>query len=260
MMEGTLLLALQRNPGLSVLLFSLMFRVVHRLLRCLPAPKAVQLDEVRCWKWRNLCVSLVHAMLTGPWAVTCVCLWPEMLSNIHSYYTPMSYLLLCVSTGYFLQDTGDILFSGHARGSWEFLLHHFLVLWCFLYSLYTQRYVSGMVIALLVELNSVTLHARLLLKLAGAQASQLYHTNKLLNLFTYITFRLSAQFYLSWYLLKNLSWLDHSYYFLVTVVLMNTMILIYFYRLLRADFFPRRKLQLEMNGTHSSSSSTFLND
>lgn len=26
-----------------------------------------------------------------------------------------------------MQDAGDIIFSGHALGSWEFLLHHFLV-------------------------------------------------------------------------------------------------------------------------------------
>ncbi|XP_066538643.1 TLC domain-containing protein 1-like [Hoplias malabaricus] len=258
-MEGTLL-AFQHNPGLSVLFFSLVFRVVHHLLRCLPAPKVVQLDEVLCWKWRNLCVSLVHALLTGPWAILCVCLWPETLNNLHSYYTPVSYLLICVSSGYFVQDTGDILFSGHAKGSWEFLLHHFLVLWCFLYSLYTQRNVTGMVISLVVEINSVTLHTRLLLKLAGAQASQFYHTNKLLNLFTYVTFRLGAQFYVTWYLLNNYSWLEHSNYFLLTVILLNTMILIYFYRLLRADFFPRRKLHLEQNGTRSSSSSSFLND
>lgn len=36
--------------------------------------------------------------------------------------------------GYFVQDAGDIILTGHARGSWEFLLHHALVrrLWqCF---------------------------------------------------------------------------------------------------------------------------------
>lgn len=29
--------------------------------------------------------------------------------------------------GYFVQDAGDIILTGHARGSWEFLLHHALV-------------------------------------------------------------------------------------------------------------------------------------
>lgn len=36
-------------------------------------------------------------------------------------------LILSVFSGYFVQDAGDIILTGHARGSWEFLLHHALV-------------------------------------------------------------------------------------------------------------------------------------
>ncbi|XP_060754003.1 TLC domain-containing protein 1-like [Neoarius graeffei] len=258
-MDGILLMV-DQNPVFSVLLFSLVFRVVHHLLRKLPLPKVVEHDELRSWKWRNLSVSLVHSLLTGPWAITCVCLWPEMLSSMHSFSTPVCHLLVSVSAGYFVQDAGDIIFSGHSIGSWEFLLHHFLVLWCFLYNLYTKRYVAGAVVALLVEVNSMTLHARLLLKLAGAQGSRLYHANKFLNLFTYVTFRLGAQFYITYYIIINFSLLQHGSYFLLTVLLMDTMILIYFYRLLRADFCPRGKGHVIQNGTHRRSSSQLFDD
>lgn len=132
------------------------------------------------------------------------------------------------------------------------------VIWCFLYSLYTQLYVSGAVIALFVEVNSVTLHLRLMLKLAGAQFSTFYHVNKFVNLLTYITFRLSTQFYLTWYILDNYSWLEHSGCFLTSLMVMNIMILIYFYRLLRADFCQPRKSSEKQNGTHSSRK--FLSD
>ncbi|XP_030634558.1 calfacilitin-like [Chanos chanos] len=258
-MEG-MLPVLQQYPGLSILTFSLLFRVVHRLLHSLPLPKGLQHDEFRAWKWRNLSVSLVHSLLTGTWAVTCVILRPELLNNLHSYYTPVSYLLICVSSGYFVQDAGDIILTGHAWGSWEFLLHHALVIWCFLYALYTQRYVAGAVIALFVEVNSVTLHTRLMLKLAGAQSSSLYRINKVLNLLTYVCFRLSAQFYITWYIIRNYSWLDHGGYFLASMILINVMILVYFYRLLRSDFFPRSKSHLSQNGTHNNNSTKFLND
>ncbi|KAG9351599.1 hypothetical protein AGOR_G00025200 [Albula goreensis] len=253
-MEG-LLSVMQQRPGLYVAACSVMFRVVHRLLQTLPRPKAVEHDAFRAWKWKNLSVSLVHSLLTGSWAITCMVLWPEMLYKIHSSYTPVSYLLICVSTGYFVQDACDIIFSGYAIGSWEFLLHHVLVIWCFVYALYTRLYIAGAVIALFVEVNSVFLHTRLLLKLAGAQTSPLYTLNKLLNLFTYISFRLGAQFYITWYILHNYSWLDHGGYFLVTMILMNIMILIYFYRLLRADFFPNHKSHPVHNG-----STKFLKD
>lgn len=252
-----LLPVLKSHPFPSVLFFSLLFRVAHKLLQGLPVPKLVRQDEFRVWKWKNLSVSMVHSLLTGTWALTCMAVWPEMLDNIHSYHTPLSYLLVCVSTGYFVQDAGDIILSGYSRGSWEFLLHHAFVIWCFLYALYTELYVAGAVIALFVEVNSVTLHLRLMLKLAGAQSSAMYRVNKLANLFTYITFRLSTQFYLTWYIFHNYSWLDHGGYFLSTMMCMNIMIMVYFYRLLRADFFPSRKSQ---NGTHNNNSKRFLSE
>nr|XP_020476397.1 calfacilitin [Monopterus albus] len=256
----TLLPVLKSHPGPSVLVCALLFRVAHRLLQRLPVPRVVKQDEFRSWKWQNLSVSVVHSLLTGTWALICLVVWPEALNNIPSYHTPLSYLLICVSTGYFVQDAGDIIVTGHARGSWEFLLHHALVIWCFMYALYTQRYVAGAVIALLVEVNSLTLHLRLMLKLACAQSSNIYRINKCVNLFTYIIFRLSTQFYLSYYIIANYDWLDHGAYFLVSMMMMNIMILIYFYRLLRADFFPRSKSYVEQNGIHNNNSKKFLSD
>ncbi|XP_073337627.1 TLC domain-containing protein 1 [Pagrus major] len=251
---------LKNNPGTSVLVFSLLFRVVHRLLQNLPVPKVVTQNDQHFWKWRNLSVSMVHSLLTGAWALTCVVVWPETLNNIHSYHTPLSYLLVCVSTGYFVQDAGDIILTGHARASWEFLIHHALVILCFLYALYTHLYVAGAVIALFVEVNSVTLHMRLMLKLAGAQSSNMYYINKFANLFTYITFRLSTQFYLTWYIVQNYSWLDHGGFFLASIIVMNIMIMIYFYRLLRADFCSRSKSSARQNGTYNNNSRKFLTD
>lgn len=61
---------LKSRPGLSVLVFALLFRVVHHLLRRLPVPKVVKQNEQHFWKWRNLSVSMVHSLLTGTWALT----------------------------------------------------------------------------------------------------------------------------------------------------------------------------------------------
>lgn len=259
MME-TLLPVLRGHPGPSVLVCSLFFRVADHFLQRLPVPKVVQQDKFRSWRWRNLSVSMVHSLITGTWALTCVLVWPETLNDIHLYHTPLSYLLVCVSSGYFVQDACDIIFTGHARGSWEFLVHHALVIGCFLYALYTQLYVAGAVIALFVEVNSVTLHLRLMLKLAGAQSSPLYHVNKVANLITYVVFRLLTQFYLTWYITYNYSKLDNAGYFLFSMGVMNIMILIYFYRLLRSDFFPRSKSYIAQNGTHNNNSRKFLTD
>lgn len=61
---------LKSHPGPSVLLFSLIFRVVHYLLQRLPVPKVVKQSDLHSWKWRNLSVSMVHSLLTGTWALT----------------------------------------------------------------------------------------------------------------------------------------------------------------------------------------------
>uniref|UniRef100_A0A8C1IZ96 TLC domain containing 1 n=1 Tax=Cyprinus carpio TaxID=7962 RepID=A0A8C1IZ96_CYPCA len=234
----------QKHPALYFLCCSVIFRILHRFLQTVPSPEMVEADTWRTWKWRNLSVSLVHSMLTGIWAVACVIQHPVMVHEIHSTYTPSAYMLVVVSSGYFIQDAADIIFSGYAKASWEFLLHHVMVIWCFLYAVFTHHYVAGAVVALFVEVNSVFLHTRLLLKLAKvAQNSFIYTVNKLFNVVTYVTFRLGAQFYLTWYLIHHYSSLDHALYFLITMMLMNIMILIYFYRLLRTDFFSKGRSQ-----------------
>ncbi|XP_072518209.1 TLC domain-containing protein 1 [Salminus brasiliensis] len=236
-MEGWLS-DVQKRPALYLCCSVLAFRLIHRLLQTLPRPSRLDNSSWRTWKWRNLSVSLVHSLLSGSWAIFCVLQYPLMVREMHSSFSPFSYLLVVVSTGYFIQDAGDIIFSGYARESWEFLLHHVVVIGTFLYAVITRHYVAGAVVALFVEVNSVFLHLRLLLKLAGVPKDSLFYSiNKVINVATYVSFRLGAQFYLTWYIIYNYSWLDHGLFFLVSLMMMNIMILIYFYRLLRADFF-----------------------
>ncbi|KAI5096666.1 calfacilitin [Silurus meridionalis] len=245
-MDGWLI-EVQRRPVLCVFCSTLAFRLLQTLLKFLPRPNAVSCDPWKSYKWKNLSVSLVHSLLTGTWAIFCVLQYPAMVYEIHSSFTPVSYLLVVVSTGYFIEDAGDILFSGYVRESWEFLLHHFLVIWTFLYAVLTSHYVAGAVVALFVEVNSVFLHSRLMLKMAEVPKDSLIYTiNKVLNFTTYVIFRLGAQLYLTMYILVNYSQLDHAAYFLASMMLMNIMILIYFYRLLRADFFSKHS---RSNGT-----------
>ncbi|XP_059187282.1 TLC domain-containing protein 1 [Centropristis striata] len=254
----TLVSVVKSHPGPAVLVFALIFRLIHRLLQRLPVPKVVKQDDTHTWKWKNLSVSMVHSLLTGTWAMTCAAIWPETLRNLHSFHTPLSYLLVCVSTGYFVQDAGDIILTGHAKASWGFLLHHVLVISCFMYTLYTEVYVAGAVVALFVEVNSVTLHLRLLLKLADDRCSFTYYINKHINIITYVTFRLGTQFYLTWYIIQNYAWLDHALYFLISIIMMNIMMLVYFYRLVRADFFPRKKEKsVGQNGACNNNSKKF---
>lgn len=127
------------------------------------------------------------------------------------------------------------------------------VLSSFLYTLYTQRYVAGAVTALLVEVNSVTLHLRLLLKMAGATSSAAYRLNKVLNICTFVGVRLATQFYVTWYIAANYPRLDHAAFFLASLMAMNVIMLVYLHRLIRSDFLPRAGgPHADRNGTHNS--------
>ncbi|XP_030041795.1 calfacilitin-like [Microcaecilia unicolor] len=231
-------MALQQYPAFLVLCSFLAFRALSRILSRLPLPQHVARDEMRSWRWRNLSVSMVHSLLTGTWALLCISEAPEMLTNISDGGTPFSSLLPCVSLGYFIADTVDMVANGQSRASWEFLLHHALVVPCFAYATVMGCYVSGAVIALLVEVNSVFLHTRLLLKLSNAQDSVFYRVNKYINLLTFICFRLGAQLYLTGYLMWNLQTMPHGHCFLLPLVLIDLIMLVYLQRLVRADFIP----------------------
>lgn len=126
------------------------------------------------------------------------------------------------------------------------LCFSFQVIWSFLYAVLTSRYIAGAVLALFVEVNSVFLHTRLMLKMSRmTKDSSVYSINKLFNITTYVSFRLGTQFYLTYYIIVNYSSLEHAFYFLGSLVMMNIMMVIYFHRLLRADFFTK---QLHQNG------------
>ncbi|XP_069471419.1 TLC domain-containing protein 1-like [Ambystoma mexicanum] len=259
-------MVLSPSPTLLVVVFAVAFRFLSRLLHALPVPKLVVRDWTRTWRWRNLSVSMVHSLLTGPGAVLCVLQVPELLTNISEGYSTPAHLLTCISSGYFIVDTADIILNGQSRASWEFLLHHVLVTPPFVFAAFTRHYVAGGVVSLFVEVNSIFLHTRLLLKLSNAQGSTLYQVNKYLNLLTFVTFRLGAQIYLTWYLLSKMV-AQHGASFLVASSVTDTLILIslstvdcmifvYLYRLMRTDFFPRRKTHLVLQENHTK----FLND
>ncbi|XP_069082302.1 TLC domain-containing protein 1-like isoform X2 [Pleurodeles waltl] len=177
---------------------------------------------------------------------------------MYDYSPQPAYLLLCASLGYFYMDAADIILSGQASASWEFLFHHALVISCFTYAAFTGLYVAGTTVALFVEVNSIFLHTRLLLKLCNAQDSALYRVNRYLNILTFVSFRLGAHFFITWFLLSNLWILPKATFYFGAMTTINIVILIYFYRLIRADFFPRSRFQ--GNTMRSYDENKFLND
>ncbi|XP_058415449.1 TLC domain-containing protein 2 [Diceros bicornis minor] len=99
----------------------------------LPTPRSAAQD---CWKWRNLCVSLVHSLLTGAKELLGLLLYPQMAT--------------------------DRIHATHSRPGWWYLW----VVSCLSTTSLSGHYVGFSVMSLLLELNSACQHLWKLLLLS----------------------------------------------------------------------------------------------
>ena len=73
--------------------------------------------------------------------------------------------------GYFAYDFIDMsLYTWHKRSTKEMLLHHIVVFTCFGIAAHTKVYGPYAVISLIIEINSMCLHARAMLILTGKKS------------------------------------------------------------------------------------------
>uniref|UniRef100_A0A8V5GYC4 Uncharacterized protein n=1 Tax=Melopsittacus undulatus TaxID=13146 RepID=A0A8V5GYC4_MELUD len=149
---------------------------------------------------------------------------------------PLSALLR--PTGYFIHDTLDIIFNHQSRSSWEYLVHHAMAISAFVSLIITGRFLVAAMLLLLVEVSNIFLTIRMLLKMSNVPSPALYEANKYVNLVMYFAFRLAPQAYLTWYFLRYVEVQGQGAFLTANLLLLDAMILMYFSRLLRSDFFP----------------------
>ncbi|XP_053561211.1 TLC domain-containing protein 2 [Bombina bombina] len=221
------------------------FRVLNRELhRLIPAPSSALRNP---WKWRNIWTSFIHSLLTGSWALLSFYLLPEMAEDLIST-TPsrFSHSLVAVSIGSDLKYHNVIHIS---QSAWlkcavkiiytERLFEDtFSVITCFGISLLLHRYVGFSVVALLVEINSIFLHMRQILLMANLVKTITYRLNSLLNLGTYMIFRITTLAWMTRWLVLNRENIPLLTYTIgsVGLAIMTVMNIVLFYRLLRSDF------------------------
>ncbi|OCT91519.1 TLC domain-containing protein 2 [Xenopus laevis] len=212
------------------------FRLLNgELQRLVPPPSSALRNP---WKWRNIWTSFVHSLITGSWALLGFYLHPEMAEDLISTHSPFSHSLVAVSIGYFIHDFLDMLQNQKLHQSWELLFHHAVVITCFGISVVLHRYVGFSVVALLVEINSIFLHLRQILLMANLLKTTFYRLNSLLNLGTYVIFRISTLAWMTRWLVLNRDNIPLLIYTIgsVGMAIMTVMNIILFYRLLHSDF------------------------
>lgn len=92
---------------------------------------------------------------------------------------------------------------------------------------------------LFVEVSNIFLTIRMLMRLGHLPYPVLYKVNKYVNLVMYFLFRLVPQAYLSWYFVRYVEVRGVGAFLTVNLILLDTMILVYFSRLLRTDFWSK---------------------
>ncbi|CAG6003867.1 TLC domain-containing protein 2 [Menidia menidia] len=211
------------------------FRLVNAAVRELPMPESACRNA---WKWRNISTSFVHSLITAIWAVLCFFLHPQMAEDLIETHSVFSHALVSFSIGYFIYDFFDMVHNQKLSQSWELLFHHIVVITCFGLSVLSCRYVGFAVVALLVEINSVFLHLRQNLRMANMATGTPYRVNALVNLGTYVVFRINTLAWMTRWLVLNRDKVPLLAYTLgsVGMAIMTAMNIVLFCRLLRSDF------------------------
>ncbi|XP_048413195.1 TLC domain-containing protein 2 [Stegostoma tigrinum] len=224
------------NPGVFIVGLSFVgFGLINRGLGHLPIPESALRNT---WKWRNICTSMVHSLVTGIWAILCFYFQPQMAEDLIGTHSPSSHGLVAFSIGYFIHDFIDMLWNQKFQHSWELLFHHVVVITCFGISVSLCSYVGFAVVALLVEINSIFLHLRQILLMANMNKTTCFRLNSIINLGTYVIFRITTLAWMTRWLVLNRDNLPLINYSIgsVGMAIMTLMNIVLFCRLLRSDF------------------------
>ncbi|XP_034280379.1 TLC domain-containing protein 2 isoform X1 [Pantherophis guttatus] len=169
--------------------------------------------------------------------------YPPMGEDLIDQFSPSAHCLLGISIGYFVQDFLDMICNQKLQKCWELLFHHFVVIVCFGFAFLVRRFVGFAMVALLVEINSVFLHLRTILRMAGLANTTSFRLASLINLGTYLVFRILILAWMSRWLALNQDNVPAVPYAMGTVgmAIMLSINIVLFYRLLRSDFLPSHK-------------------
>nr|XP_009500357.1 PREDICTED: LOW QUALITY PROTEIN: calfacilitin [Phalacrocorax carbo] len=120
---------------------------------------------------------------------------------------------------------------------------HLQAISAFISLIITGRFLVAAMLLLLVEVSNIFLTIRMPLQMSNAEdenvpSPALYEANKYVNLVMYFIFRLAPQAYLTWYFLRYVEVQGQGAFLTANLLLLDAMILMYFSRLLRSDFFP----------------------
>ncbi|THD24480.1 putative transmembrane protein 56 [Fasciola hepatica] len=225
------------------------FKTLDNALKSVTPPEAIlSKGPEQIWRWRNMVVSWVHALLVGTWDILCFYYYPTLMNDLVDHVVPFTYYMVAISTGYFLFDFWDMCVQKKTLRMWELTLHHFAVLSAFIYNIVTVKYIAYTVVALLAEVNSIFLHTRKLMQMHKVPfTTSVYRFNAVLNLLTFAGCRGFALFRITYGMYTEPYRMSPFYFALLcaSMLIMNLLNPVLFCILLRNDFLRSTKPSTE---------------
>ena len=142
------------------------------------------------WLRQNTLLSFIHSLSCSILIFIAVVRAPEMFDDPLSHINYFNYALIAFSIGYFFWDFFDCL-QNSTSSTFAIVIHHIVVITFLSHMLYRTRNLGYGLYALSLEVNSVFLHARRLLRWYKPISSAFSH-QRMLKLFidigNYVTF------------------------------------------------------------------------
>ncbi|KAG3101906.1 hypothetical protein PI124_g16378 [Phytophthora idaei] len=120
----------------------------------------------------NTLVSMLHSALSSLLAISALLTSHSLNGDYVNTVTSGEFLATSVSTGYFAYDLWDYVLKGLYVKSPDIILHHVVVLICYISALTKTAGVPLLSLALACELQSVLMHARKLLTMSNYSVQQ----------------------------------------------------------------------------------------
>uniref|UniRef100_M4B1E5 TLC domain-containing protein n=1 Tax=Hyaloperonospora arabidopsidis (strain Emoy2) TaxID=559515 RepID=M4B1E5_HYAAE len=120
----------------------------------------------------NTAVSMLHSVLSSLLSISTLLTSHSLHSDYINSVTRSEFLTTALSTGYFVYDLWDYVLNRLYIKSSDVVLHHVVVLICYISALTKTVGVPLLSLALVCELHSVLMHARKLLTMSNFSVRQ----------------------------------------------------------------------------------------
>jgi hypothetical protein len=205
-----------------------------------PRKLQVEEDDIRRWKFSNTRTSLIHSIVSGLWCCFIISTNTDLFWDLNLFDARVQ-TMACCSFGYFIYDSFSMIKHNGLIQSYDIMLHHLIVFGNLYYLVHNKALIGGVVVGLANEMANITLNIRMVMKMSGRNPgnSSSYRKFRWVNLAGYCGLRILFHGRLTQYVHSVLDDDSIPYVTLPVAVflnILNLMITIFSYRLVKTDF------------------------